>query len=173
MRGHWIHDPDPKDEAASQDSRRWRRQLEDTRQRSQWLHTDETDLEGPGKFHDVRRATEYTRQLVVDDPMSGFRSGDTAALKPTPRGDRQEEHDGRPDLDFCFVTGKAWRRGFVEVVFYSDRQVSAVKAERLAKISRAEVMARQHRFKAAALGSSTTADISHGVPGLRARGDAG
>jgi hypothetical protein len=154
-------------------SRPFRRQLQDARQRSQRLHTDETDLEGPGKFHDVRSATRYTRQLVVDDPTSGFKSGDAAALKPTPRGDGQDEHDERPDLDFCFVTGRAWQRGFVEVVFYSDRQVSAVKAERLAKISKAEVAARKRRFKAAAFGSSTTSDVSHGMPGLRPSGDAG
>ncbi|CAK0897621.1 unnamed protein product [Prorocentrum cordatum] len=158
-------------------SRPFQRQLQDARQRSRRLHSDQADLEGPGKFHDVRSATSYTRQLVMDDPLCGFRSGDTAALKPgggpASGGCHQDEHDRRSDLDFCFVTGGAWQRGLVEVVFYSDRQLSVVKAERLARISKAEVTARKRLFKAAHSGFGTRSDTALGMPGLRAGDVAG
>jgi hypothetical protein len=165
-----LFGPGPPD--VPQGSRPFWRLLQDARQRSQRLHTDAMDLEGPGKFHDVRSAPKYTRQLAVDNPVGDFRSGDTAALKPTPRGDRQEEHDERPASSPSGPC-RASPRGLVGVIFCSDRQVSTVKAESLDKVIRAEAMARRHGPEAAALGSGTTSDISHGPPGLRARDDAG
>lgn len=146
----------------SPNSRPFGRQLQDARLRSKRLHTDVTDLEGPGKFHEVRSAVQYTRELVLDDPMCGFQSGDTAVLRPgggaTPRGDCQKDDD-----DFCVIAGNTGRAGFVEVIFHSDGQVAEVKVGRLAKIGRAEVMARKHRLKAAALGFGTLSDTGQGA----------
>jgi hypothetical protein len=181
MKKHWIHDPPEKpacrratphgdsDEASqvSQDSRRpagadeasFLRQLQETRQRSQRLHTDPFDLEGPGKFHQIMNAKQYTRELSMDDPMCGFLRGDTVALQP--EGSR-EEFRGRADFDFGVVVGRAWEHGFVEVEFHSDRQVAAVKAEHLASIDRAETMARKLRFRKAGAGL-----LGDDVPGAR------
>jgi hypothetical protein len=122
-------------------------QLEETRQRSKRLHTDPLDLEGPGKFHEMRKLGAFTRELYMDDPMCGFKRGDIASVQP---GDNQEEYGDRAlSDDFCFVVGKGWERGYIEVKFYSDKQVAAVKAEHLVKLTKGEMMTRKFRLRKA------------------------
>lgn len=172
MKTHWIHDFDPADaipfdgvDEAPLDSKSFGRQLEETRRRSKRLHTDPMDLDGPGKFHEMRKAVEYTRELDMDDPMGGFRTGDTAALKP--EGNEEEYFRNRADFDFCVVVGKAWERGFIEVKFHSDNQVATVKPQHLVKIDRPDIMARKLRFRTSAWNLSSEAGQGAQRPGLR------
>ncbi|CAK0828400.1 unnamed protein product [Prorocentrum cordatum] len=148
---HWINDsgPDAKPPSgvieASQDSTSFLDHVEDARRRSKRLHTDPLDMEGPETFYETRKAMAYTRDLKIDDPMGGFKRGDTAALKL--EGGQEEHVSNRGDSDFCVVLGKVWEPGHIEVKFYSDNQVAVVKPEHLVKIDRADVKARKLRLR--------------------------